>query len=485
MPVDSAIVVDAAAERETGSVPERQTGSVPERQTGSVPERQTGSVPERPTGALAAFRSREFSVFFTAGFLSNTGTWMQTVTVPFVIDQLTHSTALVGVSAFAAFFPATVIGPLAGSLADRHDRRTVLIWAQVVMMAMATALWITWATGVATTPSILVCVVISGLGAGITTAAWQSFVPQLVPRSDLLSAVRVNSMQFTAARAFGPALAGLVLATLGASWAFGANAISFLCVIGALLVIAPRPPLHPSTGSRVLTHFREGVHYVRQRAVLFIAVLMVVLIALFGVAIVQLVEPIARHVFHVGAGRYGLMTGAYGLGAVIGGVFTVAYGDTFRRSRLALLGLAMMALGDIVLGVTPFYPVALAALIAMGLAQVLCMVSCNTAIQLNVDESYRGRASSMFTMSFFAAAPIGALIGGIVGDILDLRVTIVGAGVILAACVVLSAIRFHGLQPLDEAPPVLDEIVGTVRERPPPTDLDSPAHLVVEPVDSA
>src|SRR5439155_261712 len=242
------------------------------------------------------------------------------------------------------------------------------------MMSMATALWITWATGVATTALIIVFVVISALGAGITTAAWQSFVPQLVPRSHLLSAVRVNSMQFTAARAFGPAIAGLVLASLGPSWAFGANAISFLCVIGALLFIAPRPALHPSTQGRVIAHFREGVRYVRQRAVLWIAVLMVILIALFGVAIVQLVEPIARHVFRVGAGRYGIMTGAYGLGAVIGGVFTVAFGDTFRRSRLALSGLALMALGGLALGLTPLYWVAVAALLAIGLAQALCMV---------------------------------------------------------------------------------------------------------------
>jgi MFS family permease len=441
------------------------------------------AVPPPRSGALAAFHSREFSIFFTAGFLSNTGTWMQTVTVPFVIDQLTHSTALVGVSAFAAFFPATVIGPLAGSLSDRHDRRNVLIWAQVVMMVMATALWITWATGVATTALILVLVVISGLGAGITTAAWQSFVPQLVPRSDLLSAVRVNSMQFTAARAFGPALAGLVLATLGPAWAFGANAVSYLCVIGALLFIAPKPPLHPDTSTRVFAHFRDGMRYVRRRPALFVAMLMVILIALFGVAIVQLAEPIARHVFEVGAGRYGLMAGAYGLGAVIGGVFMVAFGDTFRRSRLAITGLALMAVGVVSLGATQVYGVALAALLAMGLAQVLCMVSCNTAIQLNVDERYRGRASSIFTMSFFAAGPIGALVAGIVGDLLDLRVTVVAAGLVLAICLVLALVRFHGLRPLDESPPVSDDKLVTATELPPPTDLDSAAHLVVERVD--
>ncbi len=201
-------------------------------------------------------------------------------------------------------------------------------------------------------------------------------------------------------------------------------------------MIVPRPPVASGSGIKVLAHFRDGLRYVRQRPSLYVSVLMVILIALFGVAIVQLIEPISRHVFHVGAGEYGLMSAAYGLGAVIGGVFTVAYGDTFRRSRLAFVGLALMAAGDLVLGVAPEYQLALVALLAMGLAQVLCMVSCSTAIQVNVDEAYRGRASSMFTMSFFAAAPIGALVGGIVGDLLNLRITVVAAAMLLAACTV-------------------------------------------------
>jgi MFS family permease len=435
-------------------------------------------------GPLAAFQYKEFSVFFGAGLLSNTGTWMQTVTVPYVVDQLTHSTALVGLSAFAAFFPATIVGPLAGSLADRYDRRTVLIWAQVVMMSMAAALWATWATGVANTAIILVLVVISGLGAGITTAAWQSFVPQLVPRPVLLSAVRVNSMQFTGARAFGPALAGLVLATLGPSAAFGFNAISFLAVIGALLMIVPRPPVASGSGIKVLAHFRDGLRYVRQRPSLYVSVLMVILIALFGVGIVQLIEPISRHVFHVGAGEYGLMSAAYGLGAVIGGVFTVAYGGTFRRSHLAFVGLGLMAVGDLILGLAPEYELALVALLAMGLAQVLCMVSCSTAIQVNVDEAYRGRASSMFTMSFFAAAPIGALVGGIVGDLLNLRITVVASAALLATCTAIAMIRFGRLRMLDETPPLSDEEAASPRQMgPPPTDLDTAGHLVVEGVD--
>ncbi len=150
-------------------------------------------------GALVAFKSREFTAFWTAGMISNIGTWMQNLTVPFVVDQLTHSTALVGLSAFSALLPATLIAPIAGSLADRYDRRALLMWTQVALAAVATALWALWATGTATTPLILGCVVIGGIGSGLTISTWQSFVPQLVPRTALLSAVRLNSMQFTVA----------------------------------------------------------------------------------------------------------------------------------------------------------------------------------------------------------------------------------------------------------------------------------------------
>ena len=132
-------------------------------------------------GPLAALKHRDFALFFSAALCSNTGTWMQTITVPYVLDQLTHSTVWVGVGAFATFFPATVVGPLAGALADRHDRRTILLISQVILMASALTLWGIWVTGVATPPLIVAVVVVGAIGAGITIAAWQAFVPQLVP----------------------------------------------------------------------------------------------------------------------------------------------------------------------------------------------------------------------------------------------------------------------------------------------------------------
>ena len=433
---------------------------------------------------LAALHHRDFALFFSAALLSNTGTWMQTITVPYVLDQLTHSTVWVGLGAFCTFFPATVVGPLAGSLADRYSRRTVLLCSQVVLMLSALALWAVWISGEATPGLIVGCVIVGAIGAGITIAAWQAFVPQLVPPDALISAVRLNGMQFTGARAFGPALAGLVLAQFGPGTAFLANALSFLLVIGALLLIAARPVARDGAIGGVISHFRAGLRYVRARAVLTVAVLGALLSSLLGVSMIQLAEPFARQVLHEGPGKYGLLVAGYGAGAIAGSVFTVARGDSFRRSSLTVAGFILFVVGEVAFGLAPAYSLALVGMFGIGLAQVLAMVSCQTAVQVNVDETFRGRVLSIYVMCFFAGTPIGALVGGIVAQGVGLRATVVGAAVLMGACLGLVLLRYPGLRVLDESRVGIDATVN------PPSatdlhgsDLDTAAHLVIEPFD--
>ena len=213
---------------------------------------------------------------------------------------------------------------------------------------------------------------------------------------------------------------------------------------------------------------------------LVVAVLMVMLVALFGVAMVQLVEPFARHVLDVGPGVYGLLTGGYGSGAIVGSLLTVWLGDTFRRSHVAAVGLLGMAVGR---------PRARSrAGLGRGLRRAVrdgrgTGVLHGVVQHRDPAERRRGlprtRASSLFTMSFFAAAPIGALVGGFVGEWAGLRVTMVGSAISLAALTVWALVRYRGLRPLDEAP-AFDTVVTPV---PRPTDLDTAGHLVVEPVD--
>ena len=440
--------------------------------------------PGAPGGAWAALHHRDFALFFSAALLSNTGTWMQTITVPYVLDQLTHSTVWVGVGAFCTFFPATVVGPVAGPLADRYSRRTVLLCSQVVLMFSALALWAVWLSGDATPGLIVGCVTVGAIGAGITIAAWQAFVPQLVPPEVMISAVRLNAMQFTGARAFGPALAALVLAQFGPGTAFLANALSFLLVIGALLLIAARPVAGRTVAGNVLAQFRDGMRYVRKRAVLIVAILGALLSSLLGVSMIQLAEPFTRQVLHQGPGKYGLLVAGYGVGAITGSIITVAKGDSFRRSTLTLFGFAIFVVAEITFGLAPVYALALLGLFGIGLAQVLTMVSSQTAVQVNVDEHYRGRVLSIYVMSFFAGTPIGALVGGIMAEVVGLRATIVGSAVLLAGCVAAVLARYPGLRVLDESRMGFDHTTERAGARDlRGSDLDTAAHLIVEPID--
>jgi MFS family permease len=423
-------------------------------------------------GALAALKHRDFALFFSAALCSNTGTWMQTITVPYVLDQLTHSTVWVGVGAFATFFPATVVGPLAGALADRYDRRTILLVSQVILMASALALWGIWVTGVATPPLIVGVVVVGAVGAGITIAAWQAFVPQLVPPEAMISAVRLNAMQFTGARAFGPALAGLVLAEFGPGTAFLANAASFLLVIGALLLIAARPIATRAAPGRVFAQFRDALRYIRKRAVLVVSVLGALFSSLLGVSMIQLAEPFTRQVLHEGAGKYGLLVAAYGVGAITGSVVTVARGDVLRRSTLTVVGFAIFVVAELTLGLAPVYALALLGMYGIGLAQSFAMVACQTAVQVNVDEHYRGRVLSVYVMSFFAGTPIGALIGGILASFIGLRATIVVSAILLGIVVIVTMLRYPWFRVLDETRMGFD---GHVEED---------GHLVIDATDS-
>jgi len=437
-----------------------------------------------PAGAWSAFRSRDFSLFWSAALVSNSGNWMQTITVPFVIDQMTHSTVWVGVAAFCSFFPSTVVGPLAGSLADRYSRRSVLMWAQAVLAVSAFALWGTYATGVATTWSILACVIVGAIGAGLTIASWQAFVTQLVPKESMLSAVRLNGMQFTGARAFGPALAGLVLATLGPSTAFFFNAVTYLLVIGVLAVIAARPVVGAPDSGSVRDHFREGWRYMRGHTALVLGVLGALVAALLGVSVVQLAEPFTRNVLHEGPGAYGLLVGVYGVGAILGSFVMVGRGDALRRSTFTMIGFSLFAAGELVLGLAPVYAVALAGLAAIGAAQVLSMVSCQTAIQVNVEERFRGRVLSIYVMCFFAGTPVGALVGGIVADLVGLRATVVGAAVLMALTLGFLVLRYDRLRPLDQQIDGFDQEATRVeRAGLAGADLDTPDHLAVEGID--
>jgi MFS family permease len=267
----------------------------------------------------------------------------------------------------------------------------------------------------------------------------------------MVSAIRLNSMQFTAARAFGPALAGLVLAEFGPSTAFMVNALSFVLVLVALVSIRPRPIAMPTGAPKVLEHFRVGVRYVMERRALMLPVVTILIVSLFGSSVIQLSAPLARRVFDVGRAQYGFMAAAFGVGAVLGTLGTLVFGDRVRRSRLAMIGLVLFGAGEILLGGAPEYGVGLVGLCAMGVAYMFLAVSLNTTIQARVDESHRGRVLSIYLMGLWAGVPLGALIGGAVSEVTGLRATVIGGGSIVLAFAAVVAVFFHAMGALNES----------------------------------
>lgn len=411
----------------------------------------TATAPGGIRHAFAPLRHRDFALFWSAGLVSNTGSWMQSITVPYVLYSLTRSNTWLGVSAFASFFPALIVGPIAGTLADRFERRRILLITQSAQMAAAFTLWGLWVSGHATKWNIVGCLLVSGISSGMNLASWQSFVPLLVPTEDMLGAVRLNSMQFTGARALGPALAGLVLAKFGAAVAFFVNAVTFLLVLGALAAVSPRVAATSSDDTHWLRQFREGWRYTRRRDALFLPVLTTTLVSLFGTSLLQLAAAFANEDFHVGKGAYGLLVASYGVGSIVGALIMSSYGDHVRRSRMATIGLSVFSVGIFLLAAAPGYGFGLGALFVMGVSYLMVSVAVNTSIQVRVAEHYRGRVISIYLMGLLAGVPLGALAEGRLADVIGLRPTTAIAGGCMALYTAFALIRYRGLAPLDES----------------------------------
>ena len=411
---------------------------------------RASAIAARPRSSFTVLRYRDYAVFWTSALVSNSGSWMQTIAVPFVIFQLTHSTTWLGFAAFMAFFPALAMGPISGSLADRFSRKTILLVTQTALMVVAFAMWGVWIGHAASAWLFVLLLLFSGIASGINITAWQSFVPQLVPESELLHAVRLNTMQFTAARAVGPAIAGLVLAAYGAGVAFFVNAVTFLLVVGALLVVHPRSVPVAEGAGRVWQHFRAGARYVRRRPTLWMCVLTIFVVSFLGTSLLQLAPALAANQFGVGKSAYGLLVAMFGAGAIVGSVVVATWGDRVRRSTMTLVGAALMAAAQIVLGAVSAYVLGCAALFVMGVFYVLISTALNTSVQARVDEDHRGRVMAIHLMCLLAGVPFGALILGKLASLVGLGESIIGFGIALEACVGFAVVFLDRLRAIDE-----------------------------------
>jgi MFS family permease len=432
--------------------------------------------------AFRALRHRDFALFWSGALVSSTGMWMQAVTVPFVIHEATGSAGWVGLSAFAQFAPVMVMSPLGGALADRHDRRTILIWNQVALLVLALGLWLS-VQGGAIRPGVMVALVaMSGVVAGLGIPSWQSFVAELVPRESLLNAVTLNSAQFNVSRAIGFMLGGFALYSVGPGLAFLVNALSYFAVLGALAAIRLRPerdrsrsgpseglqrdplrwgaaaaaaeggmPAIPPEEAAPAT-FRLGLAYVRQHPGLQLAVITVGVVMFLGGPVIQLAPVFARDTFGVDERAYGFLAGALGIGATAGSLLLGAYGDGIRRSRLIIAAIVTYGVAVLGMALTPTYAGGLAAMACIGVAYLAVASALITSVQLAVDDRFRGRVLALYVMVFTGAYPLGSLLQGLATDLFGVRAVVGVAGTALLGYAALLASKPEVVAVFDGAP---------------------------------
>ncbi|MEZ5243649.1 MAG: MFS transporter [Acidimicrobiales bacterium] len=398
-------------------------------------------------GIFAALRHRNFLIVWLAAIVSNAGRFFQAVAVPLVIYELTDSAAWVGLAGFAQLLPTALLGPLAGAIADRYQRRNILIVTQT-LQAVASLMFVAmWFGGVRSPTAYVAASVLAGAAAGLNLPAWQAFVADLVPRDTMMSAITLNSAQFNLARLLGPLGAGVVIKVWGPGWAFLVNAVSFATIIVALLAVSvPYVDRDRSQRMRPLREFIAAFRFARTRPGIITAIGTVTLIGFFGLASQTMSVALAEEVFEVEAG-FAQMLFAAGLGAVIASPGVAWVAKFTKRSVIQQYALVLYGIGIVVAGVAPTFLLAQGGLFLMGMAHIASASTLNTSIQLQVDESVRAKVLSVYLTTLLIANPLGQLALGQAIERVGARETFVVAGAVLIVVAVVLTVtgRLEGL----------------------------------------
>jgi MFS family permease len=387
---------------------------------------------------FAAFRSRDFRLLWFGNLLSNSGGWMQRVAQPWLVLSLSQSPFLLGLDAFAADAPLIALLLFGGVIADRGNRRLIITVSQTIQMSSAALIAFLAFTGRAEVWMIISLSFLIGTVQSFSIPAYQALVPALVPRAHLSNAIALNSTQFNLSRIIGPALAGLVMAGLGIGWCFALNSFSFLALIFAVRAI--EAPRHlPAKGEAA--SLRSGIRSILGDRDLATLILIIASTSLLCGPLLTFIPVLARDVHGSGPEGFSLLLSVFGLGALVGAVF-IASADQGKLGVRTVLGCAFV-LSTMVIGTSlaPSLAWAGVLLFAAGLAFIGCNAVANTLLQSRVGDELRGRAASLFVLSFRGALPIGNLISGLTVDRLGVSRALCLNGVLALLSLLLIARR--------------------------------------------
>lgn len=384
---------------------------------------------------FSSLSNSNYRRYYSGQAISLIGTWMQTVAQSWLVLELTRSATAVGLLVAVQTLPVLVLGPYGGVVADRVDKRKLMIVLQSLMGVLALVLGLLTVTGVVRVWEVFGLALLLGLNNTFENPARQAFILEMVGPGELRNAVTLNSVLVNAARAVGPAVAGIIIAAGGTGICFLVNAASFGAVVFSLVTLNVSK-LAPSTPTgRGRGQLREGLAYVRRTPTLAVPLIMMGLVGCLGYEFQVVLPVLAQQTFHGGARTYGFMTGVMGVGAVAGGLYAAAKGRVGLRSMS--LSAAVFGVCFAASAVAPTLPIELVALALLGAASVTFLSKGNSTLQLGADPQMRGRVMALWAVAFLGSTPIGGPIAGAVSEHFGARIgLLLGA----AACVAATAI---------------------------------------------
>lgn len=416
--------------------------SAPAPNTGTA----TTATTTRTSSTFSSLRVRNYRIFFTCSVIANTGTWMQRITQDWLVYELTGSTTAVGITTALQFLPTLLLGLYGGLLADRLDKRRVLLVTQAATGLIGLALAALTLSGTVHVYHVYALAFVLGLVSVPEKPARQTFVAELVGPGLLRSAVSLGSANFQTARMLGPAVAGVVITAAGAGWAFLLNGLAFIAPVVGLLLLR-RSELFPAERApRGKGQLREGLRYVGDRPDLLWAIVAVAFIGTFGFNFQVFLVAFAD-VFDSAAGGYGLLNSLVAVGAVAGALLAANRGGNWLR--FSLISGAAFGVLLAVSAAAPSYLVFAVLMVPVGLASMGFVVAANSGIQLSTEPVMRGRVISLFQLVLLGSTPIGSPLMGWLSDTYGARITLLVAGVVCAAsalAVALVLLRIGGLR---------------------------------------
>jgi len=357
-----------------------------------------------------SLRHRNFRLFWSGQLVSLVGTWMQSVAQAWLLHRLTDSPMMLGMLGFAQFAPVTAFSLWAGVVADRLDKRKLLIATQVFAMLQSVSLAILATSGRAEPWMVLALALAFGVVNAFDLPVRQSILVEMVGRQDLSNAIALNSAAFNVARIVGPAIAGVLLVAVGEAGCFWLNAVSYIPVIASLLQVR-LPGREPSSGA-TLSSLWEGVRYSRETTSIRNLLVLLAICGGLGFQYNTLLPVYARTIFHSDAGVYGALMSAFGVGSLVAAVSMTRRLDRWALRSNLLVGLVGAGVGLAVFAWSRWLPATFAMGVLTGFGLILYVASTNTLIQMTTEDRFRGRVMSLYTFMFIGTTPLGALLAG-------------------------------------------------------------------------